>query len=54
MTSVVAWKFAMNPSENRGYLTTEQSNPRSADLDVLSTVDLVKLFIDEIATAVSC
>ena len=37
----------MNPSENRGYLTTEQSNPRSADLDVLSTVDLVKLFIDE-------
>ena len=37
----------MNPSENRGYLTTEQSNPRSADLDVLSTDDLVKLFIDE-------
>ena len=37
----------MNPSGNRGYLTTEQSNPRSADLDVLSTIDLVKLFIDE-------
>ncbi len=37
----------MNPSENRGYLTTEQSNPRSVDLDVLSTDDLVKLFIDE-------
>ena len=37
----------MNPSENRGYLTTEQSNPRSVDLDVLSTNDLVKLFIDE-------
>ncbi len=37
----------MNPSENRGYLTTEQSNPRSTDLDVLSTNELVKLFIDE-------
>jgi len=37
----------VNPSENRGYLTTEQSNPRSVDLDVLSTDDLVKLFIDE-------
>ena len=37
----------MNPSGNRGYLTTEQSNPRSADLDVLSTNELVKLFIDE-------
>jgi N-acetylmuramic acid 6-phosphate etherase len=37
----------VNPSENRGYLTTEQSNPRSVDLDVLSTDNLVKLFIDE-------
>jgi len=37
----------VNPSENRGYLTTEQSNPRSTDLDVLSTNALVKLFIDE-------
>ena len=37
----------MNPSENRGHLTTEQSNPCSVDLDVLPTDDLVKLFIDE-------
>ena len=37
----------MNPSENRGHLTTEKSNPCSVDLDVLSTDDLVKLFIDE-------
>jgi N-acetylmuramic acid 6-phosphate etherase len=37
----------VNPSENRGHLTTEQSNPCSVDLDELSTDDLVKLFIDE-------
>ena len=37
----------MNPSEHRGHLTTEQTNPRSTQLDVLSTKDLVQLFIDE-------
>ncbi len=37
----------MKPSEDRGFLTTEQSNPRSTELDVLSTSDLVHLFIEE-------
>ena len=31
----------------RGHLLTEQPNPRSSDLDALSTSDLVELFCDE-------
>ena len=34
-------------SEDRGHLITEQANPRSRDLDILSTEDLVELFISE-------
>ena len=35
------------PSDDRGHLLTEQANPRSRDLDQLSTVDLVNLFVSE-------
>ena len=35
------------PGLNRGHLLTEQANPRSSDLDQLSTSDLVELFCDE-------
>lgn len=31
----------------RGHLLTEQANPRSADLDALSTRDLVAVFVEE-------
>jgi N-acetylmuramic acid 6-phosphate etherase len=31
----------------RGHLLTEQANPRSADLDALSTEDLVAVFVEE-------
>ena len=31
----------------RGHLLTEQANPRSADLDALSTQDLVAVFVEE-------
>ena len=34
-------------SDDRGHLLTEQANPRSRDLDILSTEDLVELFISE-------
>ena len=37
----------INPSEDRGHLLTEQTNPRSCDLDLLSTQSLVDLFISE-------
>ena len=37
----------INPSEDRGHLLTEQANPRSCDLDLLSTQSLVDLFISE-------
>ncbi|NDG73760.1 MAG: N-acetylmuramic acid 6-phosphate etherase [Synechococcaceae bacterium WB8_1B_136] len=33
--------------ESRGHLLTEQANPHSADLDQLSTADLVQLFCNE-------
>ncbi len=36
-----------SPSDDRGYLLTEQVNPVSDQLDQLSTVALVDLFIDE-------
>ena len=35
------------PSADRGHLLTEQSNPRSRDLDQLPTADLVALFVSE-------
>ena len=35
------------PSDDRGHLLNEQANPRSRDLDQLSTVDLVNLFVSE-------
>ena len=34
-------------SDDRGHLLTEQANPRSADLDTLSSEQLVELFISE-------
>ena len=37
----------LEPSSDRGHLLTEQANPRSQDLDQLSTTDLVDLFIEE-------
>ena len=37
----------INPSEDRGHLLTEQTNPRSCDLDLLNTQSLVDLFISE-------
>ena len=37
----------VSPGVNRGHLLTEQANPRSSDLDQLSTADLVQLFCDE-------
>jgi N-acetylmuramic acid 6-phosphate etherase len=35
------------PELRRGHLLTEQANPRSSDLDTLSTTDLVQLFCEE-------
>ncbi len=37
----------INPSEDRGHLLTEQTNPLSCDLDLLNTQSLVDLFISE-------
>ena len=37
----------LKPSGDRGYLLTEQSNPRSSRLDQLSTTELVNLFTEE-------
>lgn len=37
----------INPTEDRGHLLTEQTNPRSCDLDLLNTQSLVDLFISE-------
>lgn len=37
----------MNQLENRGHLLTEQINPRSANLDQLSSLELVELFNQE-------
>lgn len=34
-------------SADRGHLLTEQSNPRSTALDLLDTVELVRLFVEE-------
>ena len=38
---------SLQPSDDRGHLLTEQSNPRSRRLDQLATTDLVNLFVDE-------
>ncbi len=37
----------LQPSDDRGHLLTEQSNPRSRQLDELTTADLVSLFVEE-------
>ena len=37
----------LQPSDDRGHLLTEQSNPRSRRLDQLATKDLVNLFVEE-------
>ena len=37
----------LQPSDDRGHLLTEQSNPRSRRLDQLATTDLVNLFVEE-------
>ena len=37
----------LQPSADRGYLLTEQSNPRSRRLDQLATTELVQLFVEE-------
>ena len=38
---------SLQPSDDRGHLLTEQSNPRSRRLDQLATTDLVNLFVEE-------
>ena len=37
----------MSPNLDRGHLLTEQANPASHELDLLSTTDLVNLFCEE-------
>ena len=37
----------MSPDLDRGHLLTEQANPASGELDLLSTADLVQLFCEE-------
>ena len=37
----------MSSGVDRGHLLTEQANPASADLDLLSTTELVQLFCEE-------
>ena len=37
----------MSPDLDRGHLLTEQANPASRELDLLSTADLVQLFCEE-------
>ena len=37
----------MSSSVDRGHLLTEQANPASAELDLLSTEELVQLFCEE-------
>ena len=37
----------MSSGIDRGHLLTEQANPASADLDLLSTSELVQLFCEE-------
>ena len=37
----------MSSGVDRGHLLTEQANPASADLDLLSTSELVRLFCEE-------
>ncbi len=39
--------FTLEPSDDRGYLLTEQTNPDSQNLDLLSTEALVNLFSEE-------
>ncbi len=39
--------FTLEPSDDRGYLLTEQTNPNSKNLDLLSTEALVNLFSEE-------
>jgi len=39
--------FTLEPSDDRGYLLTEQTNPNSQNLDLLSTEALVNLFSEE-------
>ena len=44
---MVGFDPSLQPSDDRGHLLTEQSNPRSRRLDQLATTDLVNLFVDE-------
>ena len=44
---MAAFNRELEPSSDRGHLLTEQANPRSQDLDQLTTGDLVALFIEE-------
>ncbi|MFM1901491.1 MAG: hypothetical protein RLZZ216_2067 [Cyanobacteriota bacterium] len=47
MTESTSRRDSITPSEDRGHLMTEQANPRSTDLDRLSTAELVELFVNE-------
>jgi len=47
MTNIKNVSNLVPPSEDRGHLMTEQPNPRSLDLDKLSTPELVDLFVSE-------
>ena len=44
---MAAFDPTLQPSDDRGHLLTEQSNPRSRQLDELTTADLVNLFVEE-------
>ncbi len=47
MKEILNNEFFVNQSTNRGYLLTEANNPKSQDLDLMSTSDIVKLFCEE-------
>ena len=44
---MAAFDSTLQPSDDRGHLLTEQDNPRSRQLDELTTADLVSLVVEE-------
>ena len=47
MSGSLSPKTMVDASDDRGHLLTEQSNPRSRQLDTLPVAELVDLFISE-------
>ena len=47
MSGSLSPKPVVDASDDRGHLLTEQSNPRSGQLDTLPVAELVDLFISE-------